>query len=98
MPVSEHRQVAIERVLVALSLFDIWSLASVDTLASTGDRGPCFYARGKEKTRLWRHQKRGTEQGNTQSIAVITLTYDKKEGGGIGSWHVLVLWNLLQRV
>lgn len=42
-----------------------------------------FLCRGKEKTRLWRHQRRGTEQINTQCIAVITLTYDKKKGGGI---------------
>lgn len=83
MPASEHRQVAIEKVLVALSLFDIRSLASVDTLVSTGDSRPCFYASGKEKTRLWRHQRRGTEQSNAQSVAVVTLTYDKKEGGGI---------------
>lgn len=42
-----------------------------------------FLCRGKEQTRLWRHQGRGTEQSDTQCIAAITLSYDKKEGGGI---------------
>ena len=83
VPASEHCQVVIEGMLVALSLFDIRSLASVDTLVSTGDRGTCFYARGKEKTRLWRHQRRGTEQSNALSVAVVTLTCNKKEDGGI---------------